>query len=972
MYRSSISPLFVWVVSLSLCPAGLCLAQTSKQTPAQTPTLGQIQQDQTPELESPDITLDTEALLDDDRVFEESINSHVWSITPQPGRRLIQVPMIVTPGEQDTRLSTPEVKLRGGRFIAWRIIMDPPADNTPLANNRAPSYSPQDPSLRNFRGMDIDGLDAMSRAGANPPVDPQPANAQPGSTISQDIPVLARDMTVTSSGSIIWELERAIPGGEVNSGEEGYLLKLRPDRLQEMQPERPERQTRSTGNTRGGNTREALAQRREQEMKFREEVQAFRELRDHVRDLPDEFQARLPHTLWAIYEVTDRFDEFSFTGPAPMPWELSLADLESMRQTAGRNTSDQGLTAEDFTAVSQMSLMLANEHPLTQQMVANTLSRAGLLSKAETGDALYRLIQRLLQGSDPKAKRTVAAGLASTVPPTPATLGLLKGAFDSLDAGAKLIALSGMLAADQDDALGQKQMLETANQMIADPNGPGVVYVLKELANAVADKPDTVTLVGTSIQFNDLGPESLDEAIAFVAGAAGHSAVAAKWMELGLLGSSDPKVVRRTVEVLGSESFAVEQPQEARANAAQQGEAPADPGAANIPIDSANHSLYRVLNDADTELRELGWKAIRHFRVEDDPNARSRASASITGDGSAEPDRLNLILDAAFNETVTPPQLVAFLINQQNDRATTPALMRVVIEGRGPAITEASQALVESGRDLTRPLQSLDPEQRGTFSARLYESVNGSAPMVAALLRTPESNSQLIGWFARYVSTSGLPEDTEWAKAVGSEQQLLTLAASNDPDLADAAVAALVASVGGDSDAARELARQFANATDRSVAALSEMWASGKQEIFTEKLSSAAGSYRLIVNLYDNTGTNFGEPGFGGGGFGAQAPVAVSGEPTKSLNIAGFVLEADGQSIAMTSGTLTLSVSDSQPAIVITDPGELKNFGNKELNELPIEEITEPIELLGRSDGSWHGAASFFDGRIIEIVFKPE
>jgi hypothetical protein len=979
MYLIERTPVFAW--ALALC-AGVWFAHA---VDAQGPVL---LPNEAGETHAPGLELDTAALLNDDRVFEDSVDGNIWSIKAQPGRRLIQLPMVVTPTDGDTRLASPQIKLRGGRFIAWRIVQDPQtAGQAGGAASRRIVRRDDVPSIRNLRGLDVAGLDQLgqSRDQGSPPPRQALGRDEPDEALPDGVPILTRDMTVTSSGSIVWGLERAIPGGEIKTGTQGYFLKLRPDRLKALEPKRPERQTRSAG---GQNSRESAAKRRDEENKFRDQAKAYRELRDEVRKLPDEFQARLPKRLWAVFEVSDRFSDFSFNGPPPMPWRLSQQDMQTLRETASRSTGGSGgeLSTKDFTAISQMTLLLADEHPLTQRMVANTLAQAGLFGQAKTGGALYRLIEGTLAGSDPQAKRTITAGLAKTLPPTPATLGLLKNAFANLDPASKLLALGGMLATENNDPVGQRNMLETANQMIADPDGPGVVYVLSELARAVADKPDVVTLVGSSIRFDSLSAASLDQAIIYTADASEHSAVAAEWMENGLLGSASPTVVRRTVELLGTSApngGAVSQITKAMIEA---GFGPATKNTANqpkpqlrgiarIPIGSAGHSIYRVLNAGDPDLRALGWKALKHFQVYDDPSARNRSPQAPAGEPSAEPDRLDLILDAALRETVTPPQMVAFLVNQQDPQAATRALVRIVVEGRGPTITLAARSLVRSGRELTDPLHALDADQRGAFSARLYEAVTGSSPMFAALLRTTQPNAPLIDWFARYVSTSGLPDANAWAQAAGGEDQLLTLAASSDPDLADAAVSALVASAGGDTLTARDLARRLANATDRSVGALREQWATAKKEIYISRLSHAAGRYRLIVNLRGSSDTTFNDaPPFGGGfSIPSQTPEDFSTAPLiKSFNIAGIELIADGQSLSLSSGTLTLGVSDARLAILLQDPGELKEFGDKELNQLPFEQITEPIELLPQGDRSWRGGDSLQDGRSVEVVFEPQ
>jgi hypothetical protein len=975
MYATVRTPVVTCALALTVCLGYLAATPHAR---AQLAPVDGVKK--TPE---PGLEIDTAALLTEARVLETSVESNIWSIKPQPGRRLIQIPMTVTATDQTSRLASPSVKLRGGRFIAWRIVPDErdasSAQNIRTGQRNAPGFNA--PSIGNLRNLDLSDLDQLDKPTQSAPRQADDA-VELAAELPKDIPVLARDVTISPQGVIHWQLERAIPGAEVKTGDAGYLLKLRPDRLQKLEPQRPARQGRATG---GQNSREAAAKRRTEELEYRNKAEAYRALRNQVRKLPDKFQAKLPARLWAIYEVSDRFNELSFTGAPPMPWRVALNDLDALRQVASRSGRSGELTREDFTAVSQMNLMLADEHPLTQRLVADTLGAADMYGRAQTGDALYRLIDALLKGSDARAKRTVTAGLASTVPPTPTTLALLKGAFTHLDPGSKLLALSGILATQDNDPISRRQMIETANQMIADPDGPGVVYVLDELSRALEDKPDAVSLVGGGIRFDTLDPASLDQAIVFTADAAGRSAVAAAWMEHGLLGSSSPRIVRRTVEILGTSApggGAVSKLTKAmirfafgpaNADAASRAKPPLR-GIASIPIGSTGHSIYRVLNAGDPELRTLGWKALRHFQVLEDPAAQR--GPTPTKDNGDEPDRLELILNAAFNETVTPPQLVTFLVNQQDPQAATAALVRIVVEGRGPAITQAARALVRSGRDLDQPIQALNPDQRGAFAGRLYEAVTGAAPMVAGLMRVPDARSPLVNWFSRHISSTGLPQASDWAQAANGEDNLVTLAASSDPELAEAAVAGLVASAGGDEQTARDLARRLANATDRSVDGIREQWDSAKQDIYTSRMRHAAGRYRLVVNLRGSANTTFRpDPRFGNFDLPtlSKGPTEAANAPLiKSYNVALIELQADGRSLALASGTLTLGVSDTGLAIALEDPSELKDFGHSELSKLPLEDIDGPIDLLPKKDGSWRGAAPLRDGRGIEVVFDPE
>ena len=937
----------------------------------------------------PGLALDIDALLNDDSVLQETIDSNIWSISAQPGRRLIQIPIIVTPTDEITRLASPSIKLRGGRFVAWRIVQDEQDPNS-LGGSRSGQSGQTSPrnnplSVGSLRNTGIEDLGQLDNPGPSGTTNPNADSLTLEDALPENIPVLARDMMVNPDGVIAWQLERAIAGAEVKSGTEGYFLKLRPDRLQELEPQRPERNTRQSGGRgTGGDAREAAAKRRAEELEYRTKATAYRDLRNLVRKLPDEFQANMPSRLWAIFEVSDRIDELSFTGGAPMPWQIDMDDLATLQQVAS-STGGGGteLTSADFTAISQMTLMLANEHPLTQRAVANTMASAQMFGKATQGDALYRLINKLLQSGDTETVHAAVGGLAATVPPTPASLSLLRGALADMDPGAKLLALGGLLSTQENDPIGQRQMIDTANQMMADPEGPGVVYVLEELAGVLTDKPDTVLFVGSGIRFDELDEVALDEAIVFVANAAGDSAVAAEWMDRGLLGSSNPRVVSRTIEVLGTSapgggmismltkqlvvfSFGPEVKDKASRTK------PPLRGIVRIPINSTGHSIYRALNAGDPEVRAMGWKALRHFQVHDEAGLANRQPQG-QDETPDQPDRMSMILDAAFNETVTPTQLVIFLVNQEQTPQATSALVRVVVEGRGPAITQAARALVRSGRQLDEPIRELTPDQRGSFAMRLYEAVTGSSPMVAGLMRVTDERSPLVFWFAQHVSTSGLPKTADWASAANGEENLLSLAASNDPALANGAVAGLVASAGGDDDLARTLAREMGNAPDRSQEALREQWGEAKQEIFVSRLTHAAGRYRLVVNLRGVEDGGFGSPGgFRFPGQGGSFETAANAPLIKSYNVAVIELEADGHSIGLASGTLTLGVPEAHLAISLLVPTELKDFGNEELADVPIEDVDGAVDLLPQDDGSWRGAAELLDGRSIEVIFDPE
>ncbi|HEX7010694.1 MAG TPA: hypothetical protein VF184_11990, partial [Phycisphaeraceae bacterium] len=361
-------------------------------------------------------------------------------------------------------------------------------------------------------------------------------------------------------------------------------------------------------------------------------------------------------------------------------------------------------------------------------------------------------------------------------------------------------------------------------------------------------------------------------------------------------------------------------------------------------------------------------------------------------------DPLGLILEAALGRQPTPPQVALFLARQPPNPASTQALMRVVIEADSRASALAGRLILGSGRSIQRELQSLSAPQRGQFAARLYEAVRGQAPLVAGLLADP-GRSTAINWFAQQIQARRLPEPSEWVQAFNSEQRLLELAASPDPAVAAGAVAALVASAGGDNLTAQELAQRFAQATDRSARGLEPAWRAAKQEIYIRRLSAAAGSYRLTLLVRGQASNQpmrpmpggrpmppgavppppgmppmppdfpadpYGDPFLAG-----PRPEALQQPVQMQITLGVVELIADGQSVRLGSQTVTLTVPQERLAIRIAQPHELKNFQNEQIAQLPLDRLNQPLDLLPQPDGSWRGGVEMLDGRVVELWMEP-
>lgn len=1044
------------------------------------------------------LNLDLEALLLEAKVFATQVEDAVWMIDPGPGRSLLQLPLSVEPLDTDAELGTPSISVRGGRFIAWRIIPEQPQDGRSRFPHSRGTARPGEPGhgIRGRPGV-APGLHPGGSRYPGAPYDPggphdraaevpMPTVNRPTENLADSdrglpagAPTLARKLTVRSDGTLHWKLDRFLPNGTVKGSREGgsarrpavrrqsqtergsraraqpggpgrlpgeggyrqrptrsqqqergtvkgsrvggagqadYSLKLRPQMFEELRPQRPAREARTASRQPG--------QREADTAEYRRLEAEFRALRQAVRDLPTQFHTKMPHRLWAVYSLSDNVPQLGLNGDAgtsSLPWQISFQTLDLLRQTAmGQGAGgDDRLEYDGYQRIARLQQVATNEsHPLTHRLIAHALSSAAMVGQAQPNDPLFRLIKTLIRSEDQQARLVVIEDLAATFPQTMATAMLLREAWPHMNPALQLVALRGVFQGDPSQV---HTMVASANQVLTAESGPDAGKVLDQIVANVGTRPDIMTMFIHGLRIEGLPPERRDQAIAFIIHSAGTEPLAGAWLKHRLLGSNDPTLVRRTLELLGQADTgsAALSPIASGVGRLVFGPPSHPPGArpspklsGPIPLDSTNHGLFRVLNSGDPEIRALGWAALSSFVISDGPIEGSppgewtgepgfwgrgdpghRSQSSQTQPDQAE--RYVLIMDAALGEEKIPWQLAGFLAQQPNPQQAARALVTLVLTDDPAAPDQAARALVGLPQGLGPALAGLSRTDRARFGARLYKAVTGESPGVVGLLAEDDQQGTTVAWFAGQVSAGTLPQDAEWAAVYSSEDELLMRAGSTDPELASGAAAALVASAGGDAQDSSELASAFATQTDRSTGALRDAWHQAKRQIYARRLAQSAGSYRLLVLLRGEVQTILAaapeavpgtEMGYMPGGpndprnrgFLQRPPVPVQRgvEPTEApvsarINLGVVELVVDDQEVRLGNNAVTIEVPQERLAIRILNPGELKNFENRQLAQLPLEDLVNPLDLLPQRGGAWGGQDRLRDGRTLEVVLEP-
>lgn len=972
---------------------------------------------QEPEPAGPRATVQLELLLGSDRVLSDAVAGPVWDVQATPGRRLVQLPMRITPGSlgipenPEARVSVlaePAFDFSGGRFLFWQL----PDDSGSTASRGRSAAEPTGPS-------DAELLDLTRLLTRDDTLEPrntrraEPATPAGLPEVPAEAPRLARELFLSVKpdgvGRVAWEVTRGIPGGTVKTGSEAqpFALLLDREQLDTLEPERPERLTRNADES----SREFSFRRRQADAEYRELALAYRDLQKLVRALPERFEQDLPETVWAVFEVNALGAGWTLRGHEAGPWSMEFEDWDLLVAMAsgrggGRNaTGDGDFSIEELTQIGQLANMARDPHPWTQRLLAAAISQSDFPGRAASNDVASKLMEKMLQSPDTLARNRMVYALAQVEPATPAAAQLLSDtaratgdpaiqlAALQAELGVQLAGASGGRNAGAAASEGVAGAIRVTNAMLVDEQGADAGLVIEQLLASIPDTPESDTAVIAGVRFDNLPEPRFDAAVAAVLRSAGQRpAVVGGWLNRQLLGSNDPGVVNRTLDLMAraDEPAPVVGPMAQGLRDLVFG--PAEVGDAvpmaltitsGLPLDSANHALFKLLNSGDPELRKKGWQVLRHFELTDRvQTSRSRRSAAATDDGDSDP--LEMIVNAGLeNPDATPSSLVPFLARQSDQARADGPLIRVVVEGDSAASRRAARVLRGSERTFGAALGEMEPEARETFANRVYDTLGDGPEPVSGLMRTDAAGRRgaggVIGWFADELAAGNLPEPAAWAEAAGGEPALMQAAVNADEQLAAGAFAALTAMAGGDRDLQYKMFERFKTERNTKTSeTMAEAWVDARKDIYTQRLASAAGEYRLVMIV---TGV---APADGGLGLESDpilgndpsvaaaraegAAVAVKSERT-TLGVMRLV--ADGRALRFSSGSPELGVPDDRLAIRITTPSQLKAFDAAQVKALPLEQSEEPLDLLPQPEGTWRGTMMLTDGRDLELIMEP-
>lgn len=944
--------------------------------------------------EGPRAELLGDLLLSSDRVLSDVVTGPVWDMSPGPGRRFIQLPLRLIPGRATGVLEAPRLDVAGGRFMIWQLP-DPASDPSGVGGVDSNARPTDQQLLTQLTGLLTGSV--VPGQGA----DAEPAAAAPAiPEVVAEAPRLARALTIipadvegnpTGSPRVAWELNRGIPGGIARAGDVNspypYGLLMDRDQLVAQEPPRPERLVRQDGE----GSREFSFRRRESDAAYREASIAYRDLVDRVRSLSERFEQELPGMVWAVFEVSSFSDGWELRGHEAGPWAMRFDDWQLLstlsRGSGGQGVGDGAYSSEELQDIARLAAIARNPHPWTQQALATAVAYSAYPAKAAPDDAASKLIQVILAGNDPLARNQMVYALAAVQPATPAVAALLNDAARRTgEAAIQLAALRaelGVQLASDPGVSGVAGAIDVTNRLLADEAGPDAGLVIRQFLVSVPENPDSAAAIIGGLRFDDLTPGRFDAAVAAALRSAGdRPEIVGGWLNRQWLGSSNPQVVRRTLDLL----IRADAPAPVVAPLARDllnlvfgppaGGEPSDGRVepvdltitAGLPLDSANHALFRLLQAGDPALRKQGWLVLRHFELTD-----RAAGAPAPAEGAVDP--LASIVDAGLGRPDTPESLVPFLARQPDTARANGPLVRVLIWGDPAASRRAARVFYGSERQFGVDLATRDANDREKFAQRVYNDLGDGVEPVSGLMR---SDGSVPGWFAEQLAAGNLPEPAAWAEAAGGEAALLSLAVGSDDALASGAFAALAAAAGGDRDLQLKMIDRFKDQRKTlSAEAMETAWAEARKDIYTQRLAAAAGKYRLVITVTGMAPAD--------GGLGLASDPALGTDPavieaqqqagaadrTERIVLGFYQLQANGREVKFSGGVPALDVPTDVLAIRLTNPSQLKSLKADELKALPLERSTEPLDLLPDEGGSWRGSLVLSDGRGLELVMEP-
>ncbi|MCE9589819.1 MAG: hypothetical protein K8S99_04780 [Planctomycetes bacterium] len=873
----------------------------------------------------------------------------IWEVRPTPGFRLVQVPVNVKPGKAEGELESSNLKLRGGRFLTWKL-------------NETIGRSEKNSSLE----------------------------AELQAAIPDGAPTLARKITITPDGKVKWKLDRFIPNGYVKPTKRLYSYKLDPKLLQALNPP-PQPPVRRAANE---DPRTFQARRATLAENYRKATQYYSELSKQVRDLPDEFEAPLPTRIWAVFELSAAQSEMRFEGAPPLPWRIVAHEfielqrfytpvtvITELQPKAGLGVDKVAkpiLPKPVIDAVARMNSIAADKHPYNLRLVSYALAESRIVPLAQPDDTLYKLMEMILQSSDMTSRQIVFKQLIRTIPPTAASLTLSKKVVRDMDPSTQLLSLAGILKIDREaDAARMGETAGEVNRLLADPTGPPARDVARTMLDAAKGQPTVINLLSQQVRLDNLPPDRFDGAAVSIIEAAPDNTLAQTLLNTRLLGATDPRLVLRTLQILAAAGDAAapvvsgsvmdkvvtglfgktDKPEE------KQSAVPVAKLTKLIPIDSPTHALFRAMQSGNSQTRDLAWQSVPHFAFIDPSEAikpgAGKPAPAVAANANAPSELHAALLDAALAQSPTPPQVIVPLTAQSNPYRAASSVIRLILRASDKTSARGTTVLMQAGAKwpIDRAVLALSFGDKAAFAARVYANVQGTAPYVTDLLRQRVEANPVAAWFGRELAAGRLPAPTVWAAQYTNKDTLLDLTVSNDQDLARAAVAAMIAAAGGEDTDVPEALAQLRKLPDQNTPSLRKQWPAIERAAVIRRVQRAVGNYQVILRVA--------EPGTR-----ATAAPAPTDIPMTDLDLGAIQLVADGETIRLVNQTLRLSIQTSPAAIRVEKPSELVDFKGDKLTGLRLEQLNTPFKLYPLDDGSWRGDFVLADQRPAQLAFK--
>ncbi len=616
----------------------------------------------------------------------------------------------------------------------------------------------------------------------------------------------------------------------------------------------------------GGETQASLILRRLTAQRDRnEKLKAWKELEGMVRETADEFEAPVTQLVWMIAEVSAIEPDLDLvSGPPPLPWKINFEVLRLMRDNNKYVGFDDPpnhvprLARIDEQLAAIMTNMVADtSQPLNPRFVATMMALTGMAQNVDKSKSLYTLTEAVIKSNDSEARQIVEKELLEHTLPSLQSTNLLRLAAVNMAAGLKIDNLKFQLL----NGLGNPQALteatEAANKSLQDPAGPDPREILNVLIDQAQKHPETSPILANQVHFDAMPDKRFDKALVVIIEAAPSSPLAGGWLDHQLLGAVEPRTVSKTLEALnaagttgnpfgaavdlGLNSIFGPPKNESQADHANlQGP---------IPIDSTSHAIFQALVASDVQVHCAikAWRALSRFvfvTAPAPPPAQAiGAAAAITNAADqlssliAPSDVYKSLLDAALAQPNTPPQVVDFLVRQNDYSRVADCLAALVMKASDQVSAQATRALLHSHSLLPvdRAILNLSYGDRVAFAQRIYENTatgGQPSPLLTGLLKQRSDTSPLPPWFGKSISDGEVPSPGSWVKAMGGTDKMLDLVLSKDSDVAMGAISALVWSAGGNDRVVPELADRVNKLTDQSSKGLMAFWLQERKKIY--------------------------------------------------------------------------------------------------------------------------------------------